>query len=165
MKAHTLRYKGVIERLENQLQSGVKREKINGKTTDVLIPLTVKDVDRINKEISTIESYLAGNYTKASKQKRKQVTANEVVEEENTRYKDWIIEIYSVKFGFEKKADRKNSKGSKGSRRKMKKKKTLNFIRSVAMRKGLMRKFRDGLMGISPKNHVFKLKNTKLNLI
>lgn len=41
--------------LEAQLLRGIKPEKINGKTTSKMIPLTEKDKARINKEIESID--------------------------------------------------------------------------------------------------------------
>ena len=40
--------------LEEQLVRGTKPEKINGKTTSKMIPLTEGDKKRINKEIETL---------------------------------------------------------------------------------------------------------------
>lgn len=41
--------------LEAQLLRGTKPEKINGKTTSNMIPLTEKDKTRINREIESID--------------------------------------------------------------------------------------------------------------
>ena len=49
------RKQGTLKRLEAQLVSGVKTKK---GTTDVKIPLTDKDVKRINKEITILQSKL-----------------------------------------------------------------------------------------------------------
>lgn len=51
-----IRREGAKLRLEAQLKSNVKREKINGKTTDKLIPLTSVDIARINREIDAINN-------------------------------------------------------------------------------------------------------------
>jgi len=40
--------------LEEQLVRGTKPEKVNGKTTSKMIPLTEGDKKRINKEIETL---------------------------------------------------------------------------------------------------------------
>jgi hypothetical protein len=40
--------------LEEQLTRGTKPEKINGKTTSNMIPLTEKDKSRISREIESI---------------------------------------------------------------------------------------------------------------
>ncbi|MFA5207224.1 MAG: hypothetical protein WC428_00840 [Candidatus Paceibacterota bacterium] len=42
--------------LEAQLLRGTKPEKINGKTTIKMIPLTTSDITRINHEIETINN-------------------------------------------------------------------------------------------------------------
>ena len=51
-----IRREGAKLRLEAQLKSNVKREKINGKTTDKLIPLTSVDIARINRELDAINN-------------------------------------------------------------------------------------------------------------
>jgi hypothetical protein len=53
------RRKRVIERLENQLQSGVKRVSIkddSGKTTDSNVKLTDFEIVRIQKEIGVLKT-------------------------------------------------------------------------------------------------------------
>jgi hypothetical protein len=42
--------------LEAQLKRGTKPEKVDGKTTNNMIPLTPTDVTRINREIERLES-------------------------------------------------------------------------------------------------------------
>jgi hypothetical protein len=42
--------------LEAQLVRGTKPEKINGKTTTNIIPLTTGDITRINREIEAINN-------------------------------------------------------------------------------------------------------------
>jgi len=42
--------------LEAQLLRGTKPEKINGKTTSKMIPLTNADITRINKEIDALNN-------------------------------------------------------------------------------------------------------------
>lgn len=49
----TIRRKKVIDVLEHQLKTGVKTQK---KTSDVKVPLTEKDINRIKKEIKTLKS-------------------------------------------------------------------------------------------------------------
>ena len=53
------RRKRVIERLENQLQSGFKRVSIkddSGKSTDSRVKLTDSEVTRIQKEIEVLKT-------------------------------------------------------------------------------------------------------------
>lgn len=45
-----------LERLEKQLQSGVKPEKLEGQGTSLNVPLSEKDVKRIKGEIQTLKS-------------------------------------------------------------------------------------------------------------
>lgn len=51
-----LRRESAKKLLEAQLKRGTKREKINGKTTDNLIPLTNADITRINKELDVLNN-------------------------------------------------------------------------------------------------------------
>ena len=51
---------GVQVRLEAQLKKGTKEEKISGKTTGNMIPLSDNDVKRIKKEIDTLSNILKG---------------------------------------------------------------------------------------------------------
>jgi hypothetical protein len=51
-----LRRASAKARLEEQLKRGTKPEKINGKTTAKIIPLTNADISRINKEIDAINN-------------------------------------------------------------------------------------------------------------
>lgn len=48
--------KNAKEALETQLVKGTKPEKVNGKTTTKMIPLTDGDKTRINKEIEILNS-------------------------------------------------------------------------------------------------------------
>ena len=51
-----LRRASAKARLEAQLKRGTKPEKINGKTTSNMIPLTPADITRINREIEAINN-------------------------------------------------------------------------------------------------------------
>jgi hypothetical protein len=50
-----LRRDGALKQLKEQLASGQKPEKINGKTTNNMIPHTDRDKKRINGEIAILE--------------------------------------------------------------------------------------------------------------
>ena len=50
------RREGARKSLEEQLQRGTKPEKINGKTTKNVIPLTEGDITRINREIEVLNN-------------------------------------------------------------------------------------------------------------
>jgi hypothetical protein len=50
------RRSNTLERLKQQLINTTKPAKENGKTTDILIKLTLKDIERIKKEIQMLES-------------------------------------------------------------------------------------------------------------
>lgn len=51
--AQSFRQAGALKRLQGQLESGVKTKK---GTSDEKIPLTDKDIQRINKEISKLKT-------------------------------------------------------------------------------------------------------------
>jgi hypothetical protein len=50
----TPRRERTLERFNTQLLSGVKPEKVNGKTTNNLVSLTPEDVLRINKQVGIL---------------------------------------------------------------------------------------------------------------
>lgn len=52
------RREATLARLESQLASGVKPEKVNGKTTQNKVKLSETDVKRINSEISKLKKVL-----------------------------------------------------------------------------------------------------------
>ena len=51
-----MRRESAKKMLEAQLLKGTKPEKINGKTTDKMIPLLPADITRINREIEAINN-------------------------------------------------------------------------------------------------------------
>ena len=51
-----LRRESAKSRLEAQLKRGTKPEKVDGKTTTNMIPLTTGDITRINREIEAINN-------------------------------------------------------------------------------------------------------------
>jgi hypothetical protein len=53
----TNRRRSALGRLEAQLVSGKKHEKLNKKTTQTLVDLTDADKNRINKEIEKLRKY------------------------------------------------------------------------------------------------------------
>ena len=55
------RREATLARLESQLVSGVKPEKVNGKTTNTKVKLTDSDVKRINGEVGKLKKSLGKN--------------------------------------------------------------------------------------------------------
>lgn len=51
-----LRRESAKRLLEAQLKRGTKPEKVNGRTTDKMIPLTTGDIARINREIEVLNN-------------------------------------------------------------------------------------------------------------
>jgi hypothetical protein len=51
-----MRRENAKKMLEAQLLRGTKPEKVNGKTTNNMIPLTTGDITRINREIEEINN-------------------------------------------------------------------------------------------------------------
>lgn len=140
-----------LERMQKQLLSGVKPEKQNGQTFKNLVPMTSSDKERLSNEIAILQDRINGI-------KHKKVTAKTVEVAKNQ--KRYVIECYSVRYGFVKKADKRATKGkSKSTKMKSKRVKTLTLVKSVDCHsKDLLSRYKDGLMGMSPKLHVFKLK-------
>jgi len=141
-----------LERMQNQLLLGSRPEKQNGKTTNNLVLMTEQDKKRLQKEITSLTNRINGV-------KKKTIKKENAVEE---KVNPWVIDIFSIKYGYQNKAAKKIAKKSRGSRKKMKRVKTMTLVKTVVLQKGLLQKYKDGLMGISPKNHVFKTRNTEL---
>lgn len=137
-----------LERMQNQLLSSMKPEKQTGN----LIEMTVADKKRLQQEIQTLTNRING-----VKKSKIQVKSTEIVEQKNT----WVIDIYAIKYGYQNKAAKKAAKKSSGSRKKMKRVKQMSLVKTVVLVPGSLQKYKDGLMGISPKNHVFKTRNTE----
>lgn len=57
-KSKRARQATVLARLSDQLNSGMKPEKVDGKTTDSMVALTPKDIKRIASEITILEATL-----------------------------------------------------------------------------------------------------------
>ena len=49
-----MRRANALKVLDVQLKRGTKPEKVNGKTTDKMVPLTEYDIKRITKEMETL---------------------------------------------------------------------------------------------------------------
>lgn len=129
------------ELLIKQLEVGIKpitHSNLNER------PYTPQEREEKEKQIKILEQRLAG-----VKRKKTKTTIKRIEEDE------WVIEIYSVKFGYIKNSERRKNKGKSG--KKMKKVKTLSLTQTVKNRPGLILQYKNGLMGVSPKNHVFKL--------
>ncbi len=146
-----------LERLEKQLQSGIKNFSFptpDGKRITETSALSDKDITRIKREIQTLKSSLQGiKKTRVSK------TTSEPVE---VKKNHWVIDIFSIKYGYENKAAKRQAGKVKGSRKKMKRVKRMTLVKSVSMIPGILQKYKDGVMGISPKHHVFKARNTEV---
>lgn len=135
-----------LERMQKQLLSGMKPEKQTG----MLIEMMVQDKNRLNQEIQSLTNRINGT-------KKKKCKKTFVAEEKEN---PWVIDIFSIKYGYQNKAAKKAAKKSRGSRKKMKRVKTVTLVKSVVAIQGYLQKYKDGLMGISPKNHIFKMRNT-----
>jgi len=142
------RMKRAKSRLESQLLTGVKSK---GDIQD--IPLTEKDKERIKEEITTIDDKL--NNRKKAKVDNKGNTVIEVAKDK------WFIDIYQIHLAYVKNSERRKLKGK--SRKKLRKTRSTTFVKSVVMQPGMMQAYRDGKMGISPKNHSFRARKDEPN--
>ena len=75
MKDYTGKIRRTLERLESQLATGKKPEKINGKTTNKKVNLTEKDKLRINSEIKILKYTLTGS-TKSFRSRNTDIQPN-----------------------------------------------------------------------------------------
>lgn len=137
------RRKGAKDRLEAQLLSGVKRTKEGD------VPLTESDVKRIKAEIQSLSDYLSG--------KKKTSKATNQPDQKDAKPKEkWFIDIYQINFGSTKHSERRKNKGK--SRKKIKKTRSTTWVKTVTLQPGLVQQYREGKMGISPRNHSFRLR-------
>lgn len=143
------RREAAIERFKNELDSKEKRVK------DVMVPLTPSDVTRIKTDITNTSNRIGKK--KASRSKKR---AGVIDDNKGER---WIIEIYTVTYGYIKRSERKKNKGK--STKKMKKHKTVSFLRSMVAQPGMIQSLREGRMGVSPKTHTFRLKKEEISQI
>lgn len=135
--------KKALDRLVVQLESGKKMVK------DTIQPLTPADVSRIKQEITNLEHYLSGK----KKPRKRKLKEGEIEQPQGDKY--WI-EIFSISFSTIKRSDRRKNKGK--SRKKMRIQRSVTFVKKVVMQPGLLQKYRQGIMGISPRNHSFRVK-------
>jgi hypothetical protein len=145
------RQKNTLLRLEAQLKGGMKATNVvndKGISFKEFVELTLDDKERISKEIKLLQSRLNGE---------KKATKKKVAAGENGKQDDkWLIDIYSVNYGYVKNSERRKNKGK--SKKKMKKVKTTSLLRTVVAQSGMINSYKEGRMGLSPKTHVFKLR-------
>lgn len=108
--------------------------------------IIIGDLTRMEKEAKILSDILSGKKKTVVNEK------GELVKEESKE--KWYIDIYQIHLGYVKNSERRKNKGK--SRKKMKKVRSTSFVRSVIMQPGMMQAYRDGKMGISPKNHSFR---------
>ena len=151
-----LRRQGTLRRLHEQLNSGVKpvyNEETSEWNKQIL---SEEDKLRITEEIRLLDYYLNGG-----KKARPQASSGDIVEEkEKVRY---FIDISSVSHGYVRRSVRKKNKGK--STKKLKAQKSVTFIRSVVARPGDILAYKEGRMGLSPKNHIFKIRREEISSI
>ena len=148
------RREGVIQRLQAQLDRGTTSVEWGGG------PLNDDDLARINYELDVLHDRVDRSASKnigrvRAKAKRE---AEAIVGESNSH----VIEIYEIKTTVKNSARRASKKDSNKanlmkSRSKEKTERSRTLMNTVPFAKGLMKKYESGLMGISPKNHVFVL--------
>lgn len=145
--ALTLRRERVASRLTAQLKSGTKT------VGTEQVSLTIGDITRIKKELGLVNSYLSGK-----KRVRRVKKGQAMVSADN---KDrWFLDIFKLHYGYTKRSERRKNKGK--SRKKMKKVKTVTFVKSVILQPGMMAAYRDGKMGISPREHSFRARKEEI---
>ncbi len=120
----------VIERLNNML---LKEE----------LPQTT--IDRIKTELGLLLHYLSGG-----KKKKKQTIVDGVERVEDR----WYIDIFRISYSKVKRSERRKNKGK--SRKKLRTLKSVSFVKTVVLQPGMMQAYRDGRMGISPREHSFR---------
>lgn len=112
-----------------------------------------KRLPELEREIKTLQDRLAGIKKSVPKSGAKTEVRDEL---------RWFIDIYSVSYGYTKRSTRRQNKGK--SRKKIKRAKTITFLKSVIFQPGMMDAYKEGRMGISPKQHVFKARKEEIQL-
>lgn len=145
------RQQRVIEYLQLQLKTGKKID-YNLKNPhvddeDKLIDLSEKDISRIERELESLTN---------PRSKKKLIT-------NSTQPVDkWYIDIFAIKYGYVKQSERRKNKGK--SKKKMKRVKSSSFLKSVIAQPGMITAYKDGRMGLSPKQHSFRLRKEDLSV-
>lgn len=128
-KQKRIRTERALARLENTINSG---------------KVEPKDQKRYVQEILNIKANLDGN------KKVKVVSPSEKPDDK------WVIDIFSIKYGYVKQSQRRKNKGK--SKKKMKRVKTSSLVKTVSNHPGLLDSYREGRMGMSPKTHTFRMR-------
>ena len=139
------RQKRVILYLQNQLK---RNEKVKNWNTTPISPLTEKDVERIERELESLTN---------PRTKKKLIPGTTKIEDK------WYIDIYTIKYGYVKQSERRKNKGK--SRKKMKRVKSSSLLRTVIAQTGMITAYKEGRMGLSPKQHSFKLRKEDISFL
>lgn len=111
------------------------------------LPNTVPEVkQRIQKEVNILHDRI--NNIKRPKKAKADGT-----QPAGDRY---FIDIFQINLAYVKNSERRKNKGK--SKKKLKKQRSTVFVKSVVSQPGMMQRYRDGLMGVSPKNHSFRFR-------
>jgi hypothetical protein len=117
-------------------------------------PYSEKEKQDMKAQMELLKRRIDGE--SLSRSKKVKPTTKEAPEDE------WEIQIYSVRMGYASKAAKKKAKNKKKTG--MKRVKSMTLIQTVKNRDGLITAYKAGTMGISPKNHVFKMVKKSENL-
>ena len=145
-----------LKRLEQSIKFGYRPAR-PGEEDQVVkgkgVPYTDKQKETMKKELETLTDRLSGI---KKKREVKNEQTGEVIKKDR-----WFIDIYHIHMSSVKRSDRKKNKGK--SRKKMRSVRSRTFVKSVVFQEGMMQSFRDGKMGISPKNHSFVARKEELS--
>lgn len=112
-----------------------------------------KQLDRMKREANTLSDILSGK-----KKEKVDDKGKTVIEAPKDK---WFIDTYAIHLGYVKNSDRRKNKGK--SRKKMRKTRSTTFVKSVVMQPGMMQAYREGRMGISPRQHSFRARKEEPN--
>jgi hypothetical protein len=114
-------------------------------------------VERQKREIENIKK----NISDGKKRKRKKHQPQEGAPKEEGRY---LIDIYRVHYSYAKNSERRKRKkgGNKGKR--IKRQKSLTLLKTVIAQPGMITNYKEGRVGISPKDHVFKIRKEEISM-
>lgn len=149
MKPITQKWAEEAARIEQRLRLGYNLSDVNQ------TPLTERQIIQQKEMLSRLKDFLQQGKPKKIKT-RKGLSSEK---KEINSMKDYVIDIISVKYGFLKK-ERKKKGASKKT--KMKKVRSKTLVKTVQAEEGLIGAYKSGKRGVSPKNHLFKLRNVTL---
>lgn len=144
-KKKELRQQVALQNMQKRIDTGFRHLSLPHRIGP---SLTKEEKDSIKYEMTVVSAAIG-----RKKKGRKKQTGEQGQEQTGDKY--WI-EIFSIHYSKIKHSDRRKNKGK--SRKKLRVKKAKTFLKKVVLQPGLLQRYRDGVMGLSPKTHSFSIR-------